>query len=232
MQNVLEDTFLEEQKNLLSDRSDEWFRKLIQEEQYIGDVYSIGYETALVLIHDFHRREVGGIPSLSFLIATRVQPNGMNIDYKREDSSVILLRVMDAALLPGSDEANRIRVESAQRVSGETRRNWDDTIAMDPQTNYFLSFAAVKCRVIGTFFLDVDPNDKSRLVPRFGSDLSNYYPNRGLIVYKPNGDALKEIVNYPDLNRREDLRNHSRVSIGEVRYASTNRAFQGISNSR
>ena len=64
----------------------------------------------------------------------------------------------------------------------------------------------------------------------FGSDLSNYYPNRGLAVYKPNHDALKEIVNYQDSNRREDLRNHLRVPIGEVRYASTNRAFQGVSN--
>ena len=52
-----------------------WYSDLIQEGQYIGDVYSISYETALVLIHDFHRREVGGIPSLSFLIATRIQPD-------------------------------------------------------------------------------------------------------------------------------------------------------------
>ena len=230
MQNVLEDIFLEEQKNLLSGSSDEWFRKLIQEGQYIGDVYSIGYETALVLIHDFHRREVGGIPSLSFLIATRIHPNADNIDYKKEDSSIILLRVMDAAPLPGSDESERIRVESAQRISGEVDRHWDDSKSMDSQTNFLLSFAGVKCRVIGTFYLDSDPQDTSRLVTRFGSDLSNYYPNQGLTVFKPNQEALKEMVNYQDSDRREDLRNHSRVPIGEVRYASTNRSFQGISD--
>ena len=60
----------------------------------------------------------------------------INIDYTREDSSIILLRVMDAAPLPGSDEAERIRVESAQRVSGEADRHWDDSIAMDPQTHH------------------------------------------------------------------------------------------------
>ena len=38
------------------------------------------------------------------------------------------------------------------------------------------------------------------------------------------------MVNYQDSDRREDLRNHSRVPIGEVRYASTNRGFQGVSN--
>ena len=211
-------------------QSKKWFDTLIQEGQHIGAVYSISYETALVLIHDHHRREVGGIPSLSFLVATRIKPDEENIDYKSEDSSIILLRVMDAAPLPSSDEAERIRVETAQQVSGETDRHWDERTAMDAQTHYFLSFAGVKCRVIGTFFLDDDPDDSSKLVPRFGSDLSNYYPNQGLAVYKPNENALAEIVNYQDPDRREDLRNLSRVPIGEVRYASTNRAFQGISN--
>ena len=228
--NEIEKTILEKQENVLSNFTDKWFQKLIQEKQYVGEVYSISYETALVQIHDHHRREVGGIPSLSFLIATRITPNDEKIDYKLEDNSIILLRVMDAAPLPSSDEAERIRVESAQRVSGETDRHWDESIAMDAQTHNTLSFAGVKCGVIGTFFLDDDPHDSSRLVIRFGSDLSNYYPNRGLIVYKPNEDALKEIVNYQASDRREDLRNHSRVPIGEVRYASTNRAFQGISD--
>ena len=218
------------QENVLSEITHKWFQKHIQEEQYVGEVYSISYETALVQIHDHHRREVGGIPSLSFLIATRIKPNEDKIDYKLEDSSIILLRVMDATPLPSGDEAERIRVESAQRVSGETGRHWDESAAMDAQTHHLLSFAGVKCRVIGTFFLDGDPHDSSRLVPRFGSDLSNYYPNQGLTVYKPNDDALQEIVNYQDSDRREDLRNHSRVPIGEVRYASTNRAFQGISD--
>ena len=229
-QSEVENFVREKQKNVLSEITHKWFQKHIQEGQYVGEVYSISYETALVQIHDHHRREVGGIPSLSFLIATRIKPNEDKIDYKLEDSSIILLRVMDATPLPSGDEAERIRVESAQRVSGETDRHWDESAAMDAQTHHLLSFAGVKCRVIGTFFLDGDPHDSSRLVPRFGSDLSNYYPNQGLTVYKPNEDALQEIVNYQDSDRREDLRNHSRVPIGEVRYASTNRAFQGISD--
>jgi len=101
------------------------FKKLIQTEQYIGDLYSINYETARVIVHDFHRQQVGGIPSLSFLIATRVDPNSDEIDFKSEDSSFILLRVMDSASLPQDKEAERIRVETAQRISGETKKNWD-----------------------------------------------------------------------------------------------------------
>ncbi len=232
--NDLEKGFRKEEKNAQSNFANKWFQTLIQAGQYVGAVYSISYETALVQIHDHYRKKVGGIPSLSFLIATRIKPNEEEnneiIDYTIEDNSIILLRVMDATQLPNSDEAERIRVESAQRVSGETDKNWDDPAAMDARTNHLLSFAGVECRVIGTFFLDEDPDNSSRLIKRFGSDLSNYYPNQGLTVYKPNANALKEIVNYQDTARREDLRNHSRVVIGDVRYASTNRGFQEISN--
>jgi hypothetical protein len=101
---------------------------------------------------------------------------------------------------------------------------------MDAATANLLSFAGVKCRVIGTFFLDRAPeNLTNSLVLRFGSDISNYYPNRGLKVYKPNGEALKRIVNYRDPDR-SDQRSTRSVTVGEVRYASTNRSFQGISN--
>ena len=40
----------EEQYNLLTNQADEWFKTLIQKSQYIGDVYSISYETANVLV--------------------------------------------------------------------------------------------------------------------------------------------------------------------------------------
>lgn len=204
-----------------------WFQTLIQRHQYIGDVYSIGYESALVQIHDFHRKGVGGIPSLSFLIATRVNPDDQ-IDYTTEDASVILLRVMDSAALPNSAEAERIRVETAQRVSGEPDIHWDAPGNMDPATANVLSFAGIKCRVIGTFFLDQSPVAEA-LCLRFGGDLSNYYPNRGLKVYKPNAEALKSIVNYRDPDRIE-RRSEAEVTIGQVRYASTNRAFQGVAD--
>ncbi len=208
------------------------FSRLIQPKQYVGEVYSIGYETALVQIHDFDRQRVGGIPSLSFLIATRVNPDDANIDYRVEDSSVILLRVMDAAPLPNDAEAQRLRVQAAQQVSTEPDDHWDNQ--MDGSTANLLSYAGVRCRVVGTFFVDHNRDEETEediertLALRFGSDISNYYPNRGLKVYKPNDSALREIVNYrsPENGTNPD----HEVDIGEVRYASTNRSFQGISN--
>jgi hypothetical protein len=227
----LEKGFVEKQQNILSDAAKKWFKRLVQPSQYVGEVYSISYETALVQIHDHHRQRVGGIPSLSFLIATRIVNPDQEINYELEDSSIVLLRVMDAASLPNDVEAERIRVQSAQRVSGEVEQHWDNPETMDAQTHNLLSFAGIKCRVIGTFFLEHNPREpNSPLVLRFGSDIANYYPNKGLKVFKPNSEALKEIVNYQDPDRRLDLRNHSRVPIGEIRYASTNRSFQGVSN--
>jgi len=205
--------------------TDEIFHELIQKDQYVGEVYSIGYETADVQIHDHYRQKVGGIPSLCFLIATRLAAEQEGIDRQKEDSSVILLRVMDSSPLPTDAEAARIRSEVAQKVAGEHGIHWDDKTAMDAMTHHLLSFAGVKCKVIGTFFVELDA-DSNRTFLRFGSDISNYYPNRGLKVYKPNAEALSTIVNY--IASEDEVAR--RVWIGEVRYASTNRQFQGVSD--
>jgi hypothetical protein len=50
------------------------FQKLIQQNAYVGELFSINYETARIIIHDSQRKKVGGIPSLGFLIATRIDP--------------------------------------------------------------------------------------------------------------------------------------------------------------
>ena len=221
-------------ESLMADAAKMMFDKMIQRDQYIGEVYSISYSAALVEVHDKFRQIVGGIPSLSFLIATRVFPwADKPINYREEDSSVILLRVLDAAPLPQDAEAERVRVETAQQVTGELDRHWDDQRAMDYQTAFIYGFSGIKCRVIGTFFLDTpsgQPADEANFSWRFGSDLSNYYPNRGLKVFKPNAEALGLIVNYQSPERQADLGNATPVRIGEVRYASTNRSFQGVSN--
>ena len=207
------------------------FSEIIQPEQYVGELYSINYETARVLINDYERHIVNGIPSLCFLLATRVDPSNDNIDYRNEDSSAIILRVLDAASLPNNSEAERIRVETAQRVSGEIATNWDSEGVMDAKTKVYLGYAAVQCRIIGTFYFD--KSEKSDLLDmKFGCDISNYYPNRGLKVYKPTGAALAKIINFVDpvnLQDHEEKYGHTKpVRVGVVRYASTNRKYQNM----
>ncbi|MDA8079039.1 MAG: DUF87 domain-containing protein [Nitrospiraceae bacterium] len=207
----------------------EILRSLVDEAAYVGEVVSLGYSEAILQIHDFHRQRVGGIPALCFLLGSRVNPQ-VTPDPRAEDSSVILMRVMDHADLPNAEEAKRVRVENAQKVSGEVGVNWDDRTVMDATTHHLLSYAGVRCRVIGTFYManlgdDAAPNWQLC----FGSDISNYYPNRGLKVFKPRGDVLERIVNYRDPMIFSGLR-IPMVHTGHVRYASTNRRFQQVAN--
>jgi len=201
--------------------------KLVEPEAYVGEVFSLAYESALVQVHDRHRMDVGGIPALSFLLATRIEATGP-VDPRLEDSSIILLRVLDHADLPNSAEALRVRVETAQQVSGELDKNWDHRDVMDPTTHHLLSYAGLRCRVVGTFYIADDGESANpRFALSFGSDLSNYYPNRGLKVFKARGPVLERLVNYRDSTSVEE-QNGSLVSIGTVRYASTHRPFQKI----
>jgi hypothetical protein len=204
-------------------------RHLVEAEAYVGEVVSLGYNDAIVQIHDYHRKQVGGIPALCFLIGTRVGTAEI-ADPREEDTSVILLRVIDQADLPNAEEARRVRVETAQRVSGEIGVNWDDRAVMDATTHNLLSYAGIRCRVIGTFYMTNLADDS---VPDwklcFGSDISNYYPNRGLKVYKPRSKVLQQIVNFRDPLIFRDSR-IPMVEIGQVRYASTNRRFQQVTS--
>jgi hypothetical protein len=199
---------------------------LLDKSAYVGEVYSLGYAEALVQIHDRYRKEVGGIPALSFLLATRItgeQP----IDVRQEDASIVLLRVLDQADLPNAPEAMRVRVEVAQRVSGKVDQHWDHREVMDPTTNQLLSYAGIRCRVLGTFFVsNADAGHQPAYRLSFGSDISNYYPNQGLKVFKPRGEVLRRVVNYRD--PLATPASSGLVNIGKVRYASTHRPFQQI----
>jgi hypothetical protein len=87
---------------------------LVEGAAYVGEIYSVGYEEALAQIHDYNRQQVGGIPALSFLLATRVIPNKMP-DIRQEDASIILLRVIDHADLPECRIAGPRRKRSARQ---------------------------------------------------------------------------------------------------------------------
>jgi Helicase HerA, central domain len=202
---------------------------LVEEAAYVGDVYSLSYADALVQIHDHYRARVGGIPALSFLVATRVHPAGI-IDIREEDASVLLLRVLDHADLPNAAEALRVRVETAQRVSGEIDKHWDDRAVMDATTHNILSYAGIRCRVLGTFYVtNLGTDEDPEHVLSFGCDISNYYPNKGLKVFKPRGKYLERIVNYRDAVTYGEL-SDAAVVIGRVRYASTHRRFQEVAH--
>ena len=204
---------------------------LIQPANYIGEVITLAYEDATVQIHDKHRETVGGIPSQCFLIASRKRVDEPKT-HTEESASAILLRVVGPAALPGEQELVRIRAEAARRAA-EEGKSWDRS-ELDLYTRNELSFAGVKCRVLGTFYVQEDKEDKqTNLSLRFGADISNYYAALALKLYKPTGKALEVIANYRDPNRlTEHALRDERVDIGRVRYASTDRLEQGVDEVR
>lgn len=195
---------------------------LIQHENYVGEIVEMQYKSAMVQISDFHRQKVGGLPSQAFLIATRINPQAPTLpdvpgiqEHDKEDCCVILLRVLDSAMLPSDMDRKRIRAETAERAH-ESNGHWEEQL--DASSKKLMSFAGVTCRIIGTFYLQ---EESKKLKLFFGSDVSNYYPNRGLKVYKPTAQALQAIVNF-------GLNEDSSIKIGQVRYASTQRVNQGV----
>ena len=215
---------------------------LIQKRQYVGEVFSIAYETAKVQIHDYHRRQVGGIPALCFLLATRLAPGDNDsqgagagqssdhaFDLSNEDSSIVLLRVMDAAPLPDSAHAEEVRVDRARAVSGEVGADMHIDKVMDESTRERFGYAGVNCRILGTFYAEKGENGHFLC---FGSDISNYYPSQGLKVFKPTGAALEKIVNYVRPADKKQMKKEARLStpvrLGRVRYASSDRKGQNV----
>lgn len=198
---------------------------LIQERQYVGETLKMDYRTITVLVHDHLRREVGGVPHLSYLVASRLTP-GQTFAPQAEESSAILLRVVGAAPLPSDTMDTIVRAEAARRATGR-EYHWDTQQVMDGYTRNELSYAGLSCEIVGTFYLTGKGDGTFEL--RFGTDISNFYPNSGMKVYKPVDDALHTIVNFRDhtLSPEHLLKDYT-VEIGSVRYASANRTMQGV----
>lgn len=196
--------------------------KLLDRSRICGDLLAVDYAHATVLVHDHLRAKVGGVSKGCFLLATRVAP-GSQPHAADEDTSLLLLRVLDKAPLPNAADTDRMRFDAGQRVSDSSLgENWDDERALDRYTANFLRFAGVKCRVVGTFMLRSDPFGKWDVV--FGADLSNVYSGRGMKVFKPDGAALTMIANY-ERPRGRDAHPLAgkRIPVGRVRYAASER---------
>lgn len=197
---------------------------LIQHDNYVGEVIDLEYESATVQISEHHRQKVGGLPSQGFLIATRInplEPTFADVDgvaeYDKEDCSIILLRILNSAHLPSDMERKILRAERAEGTH-ESNGHWEENL--DPTSKKLMSFTGLRCRIIGTFFLQ---KEGEKLNLKFGSDISNFYSNRGLKVYKPTAKSLESIVNF-------GLNPNSSIKIGQVRYVSTQRVNQGLDN--
>ncbi|GBG13515.1 threonine-phosphate decarboxylase [Novimethylophilus kurashikiensis] len=198
---------------------------------HIGYVYSMGFKEAMVLTNDAWKERVAGIPHNSFLIAASFDPAkfGNALEFDKE---VVLLRVLGPANLPQDVDMLRTRIEHSQRRTADELFGEDVHDGLDPLTHAELQYGGLKCRVLGTFYLD-DGHLK------LGSDIENYMSSTRLRVFKPRGNALASIVNH--INQEvlaksiEEAKKSgfsglpTPIEIGTVRYTSTARLHRGAS---
>lgn len=197
--------------------------KLVQPDNFIGWIYSIDYDSALVVTNDAWKAKVNGIPHNSFLVASSFNPS----NYASADpmeKEVILLRVIGTCKLPQDDDMIRTKIDNYQNQTDVYLS--DDESGYDPITQNRLQFGGLKCRVLGTFYMkDSELN--------MGSDIESFSVSMRLGVYMPKADALSLIVNYVDPIRKNRFKEELSVlginrglqpfEIGTVRYTSTDR---------
>ena len=188
----------------------------VDDSMRIGDLLSLDYGEAIILVHDALRQEVGGLPMGCFVLATRMSTN-TKPKADKEDTALILLRVVGNAPLPNRIETDNWRFDAARR-SIDSPEQWDADRKTDQFTLNQLRHAGVRCSVLGTFRY-VQSDGSWRL--SFGSDISNFYSGQGMKVYKPSGEILKAIVNFSKPEEEPHPLAGKPVSVGRVRYSSS-----------
>ena len=190
---------------------------LVDPDRYVGDLISLEYGSANILIHDYRKRVVGGIPHGCLLLATRLTPDEPEItDPGHERMSLILLRVTGSIPLRSDMDMEKARLEAVKRAN-DTAQNYDEARHTDQFTLDLLRYAGAKCRILGTFrmYQNDPPDGEWRL--HYGGDIDNFYAGQGMKIYKPHGEALKKIVNY----RGSDETSPQPTRIGRLRYSAT-----------
>ena len=206
---------------------DDFLAQILQKDNFMGWVYSIDYDYALVVTNDLWKAKVQGVPHNCFLIAASFNPE----DYQNvpeEEREIILLRVNGTTKLPQDNDMIRTKIDNYQKQTdifvNDLKRDFDDI------TKNMLQFGGLECRVLGTFFV----RDNELWL---GSDIESFAVAARLNVYRPKGKALETIVNYVDPIRKKKAVEDARAlgiqnpikpfKIGTIRYTSTDRLHRG-----
>ena len=187
------------QKELVEART-KFFEEIKQDKNFVGSLYDLDYEEAKILVNDYDKNAVKGLPHGCLLLAI------YNNELRQNQTEGILLRVIGVSEIPQKKEIVQSMTDSY--ISKKENRATIDT---DIYTKYFYQFSGLSCRVLGTFFLNKD----KKLI--FGTDIENFLGAHNYRVYKPQKEQLQIIV-----NENVELHNDEiREQIGILRYASS-----------
>lgn len=187
---------------------------LVSSEQCIGDLITLDYGHADVLVHDTQRNRANGIPHGCLLLATRITPADLSEGRLPSDPELLLIRVSESARLRSDADLETVRLDAVKRAN-DTDRTYDESGHTDQFTLNMLRYSGIKCRVLGTFRACRSGSDDKWEI-HFGSDIANFNAGQGMKIYKPSGASLEYIVN----RRRTEGGSSSARRIGRLRYAA------------
>lgn len=199
------------------------------DQSFVGYVYNLRYDECFVQTNDAFKHCVNGLPHNSFLLAAGFDPARFDAAPKI-DQEVVLLRVLGPAPLPQDGDMVRTRIEHHQRRRETERLPGDVNDGLDPMTASELQWGGMRCRVLGTFFME-----DGQL--RLGSDIENFMSLSRMRAFKPRGASLELIVNHVNPEVRAKARDEAikagfkdtpkPIDMGTVRYTSTARLHRG-----
>jgi hypothetical protein len=196
---------------------------------FVGYVYNLKYDECFVQTNDAFKHAVNGLPHNSFLLAAGFDPGRFDAA-PTIDQEVVLLRVLGATPLPQDGDMVRTRIEHHQRRRDTERLPGDVNDGLDPMTASELQWGGMRCRVLGTFFMEAGQL-------RLGSDIENFMSLSRMRAFKPRGASLELIVNHVNPEVRAKARDEAikagfkdtpqPIDVGTVRYTSTARLHRG-----
>ena len=178
---------------------------------FVGTPIDIDFGHVNIMVNDFHKELVKGIPQSCFLIC--VKPDNEK-DYAIDE--IILLRVLSPINLPTHSDLLASKVEYVKEFAPSGEANISDKL--DPFTKNEFQYSGMKCKILGTFYLENNDDEKSIC---FGADVENFYSSHNYLIYKPTGDLLKFIVNFSSSEGNVGGKDSSRIGI--LRYSSMRR---------
>jgi len=182
----------------------DFFKEGQIDELFVGRPFALDYNKAKILVSDYWKYQVNGIPQGTFLLA--FYDNINDDDFKE----ALLLRVLNPTSLPTDSNVIASMVEYYKDNLKTSGKKSD----LDDFTRYEFSFSGIECRILGTFYKE---NDKIE----FGADVENFYSSHNYKVYKATDKVLEVIANQRD----KDIiaGGESEFAIGKVRYSSSKR---------
>lgn len=182
----------------------DFFKEGQNEDLFVGRPYSINYNKVNLLVSDYWKHKVKGIPQGAFLLAFYDNP------YDEDIYEALLLRVLNPSPLPTDNNVISSMVEYYKDNLNTSGKKSD----LDDFTKYEFSFSGLECRILGTFYKEGDNFE-------FGADVENFYSAHNYKVFKATDKILELIVNQRD----KDIvaGGESEFPIGKVRYSSSRR---------